>query len=118
MALKTQIRVMPCIGFPRKRKEALALRQITPSTIGLPNRKGHGNVAHPYSSIFSSFYQGMLNALDTLNFVVYSHHSPSILHPDNTYETDKKAVDQTRPEIVADFLRVHLLRRRSLIDRG
>jgi hypothetical protein len=34
------------------------------------------------------------------------------------YETDKKAVDQTDAKKPADFLRVHLLLGRGLIERG
>jgi hypothetical protein len=35
-----------------------------------------------------------------------------------SYETDKKSVDQTDAKKPADLFRVHLLRGRSLIERG
>jgi len=38
------------------------------------------------------------------------------MKPAGTYETNQKAVDQTDGEDRADLFRVHLLRRRGLIE--
>jgi hypothetical protein len=40
-----------------------------------------------------------------------------VLREHRTYETNKKAVDQTDAKNRSDLFRVHLLRRRSLIAR-
>ncbi len=44
-------------------------------------------------------------------------YGPYVLREHRTYETNKKAVDQTDAENRSDLFRVHLLRRGGLIAR-